>query len=373
MPSNSAVARRRPPPPLPGAHLGLVWIPVTSPDDTPTSPDLKARQARRRRTKGHHIQTLTPLSSTSSVVSFLAVPAEVRVEIYKYLLPGPGQYASDYNGLRNSCRLVREEYDFEAQKVIPSTYDNAPHPIASGWHMGYMPNKPTTMADLATVEILPPSFVVNRMARFPRKMIPWHWTWIKTLVISFNMSYGPSCWNDHREPKCVVGVPLPIYFERRGSGGYTVEPEGYMLAQHGCDPDPVLLIHNSAVHMAFKRTDRMIKDRTGSTVIRRTWTKGERRPVKCDIDTFVLRWTGFDRDRNPYRRVSGDNAPIIHAPASGLPSNHDRLWDVEFGFGSKGRFVEAVWRRRTLLDAQCDAEDDFMPLPEWLELPPRCE
>ncbi|RYZ86965.1 MAG: hypothetical protein EOP04_12780 [Proteobacteria bacterium] len=48
------------------------------------------------------------------------------------------------------------------------------------------------MSDMPTVEVQPTPFAVNRLARFPRKIIPWQWTWIQTLVISFGMSSGSS-------------------------------------------------------------------------------------------------------------------------------------------------------------------------------------
>jgi hypothetical protein len=101
-------------------------------------------------------------------------------------------------------------------------------------------------------------------------------------------------------------------------------------------------------------------------VHRRTFSKDDRRPQKCEIDTFVLRWVNFGR--RPCKKLNTP-FPVIIPPKAGLESNHDRLWDVTFGFNSDGGFFEATWRRRTPLDAQRDAEDNFMPLPEWLELP----
>jgi hypothetical protein len=211
-------------------------------------------------------------------------------------------------------------------------YEQNPLLLAKDWDVAFNLFKPLTtrmpdMADMATVELHPPTMVVNRMARFPKKLVPWHWPWVKTLVINFDMSWrsaiqapGEWCWEIYEKP-------LTPYEDR--------------------------FIHK-AVRMAFLHMDRIIKDRTGTTVRRRTFFKGDRRPVKCDIDTFVLRWRNFKHEI------------VILPPALGLPSNHDRLWDVTFGFGDDGRFNQAVWRRRTQDDAERDAEEDFMPLPGWL-------
>lgn len=266
------------------------------------------------------------------MASLLKLPAELRVQIYTHLMPEPGQYPSAYSGLRNSCRLIREEYDHEAEKVIPGIYDNSPLHLSDMWTIRHKPSDPKTMADISTVEMLPTPFVVNRMARFPRKIIPWHWTWIKTLIISFDMSWNSS---------------------------YSNYGDGHIK-------DPASHLIHSAVRMAFERMDNIIKARTGTTVHRRTFSKDDRRPQKCEIDTFVLRWVNFGR--LPSKKLNTP-FPVIIPPKAGLESNHDRLWDVTFGFNSDGGFFEATWRRRTPLDAQRDAEDNFMPLPEWLELP----
>jgi len=274
------------------------------------------------------------------MVSFMSLPAELRLEVYKYLMPGPKQYPSAYSGLRSSCRLICKEYDHEADKVIPSIYNAFPHPLVEGrtryynWHVTHRPSAPQSMADLATVDIRPTLYVPGRMAAFPKRLVPLdRWTWLKTLVLTFNVSH----WLARRE-----------------------------------DLDPAHKKLNECVRFAYERFDRLIKSHTGTSVY-------QHRFGKCEVDTFVLRWDGYKLNpRPPYTRfdfdqgkwILGDPAVVVPAPALGLPSNHDRLWDVTFGFDDNGCFVEAVWRRRTQLDAQRDAEDDFMPLPEWLDLAP---
>jgi hypothetical protein len=129
------------------------------------------------------------------MASFMSLPAELRLKLYSHLMPGLGQYPSAYLGLRNSCRLIRAEYDHEAAKTIPHIYANAPlklHTVdnVAWWCINHKPSLPKTIADLSAVTMQPTVFVVNRMARFPKKMILWHWTWLKTLVIEFDMSWG---------------------------------------------------------------------------------------------------------------------------------------------------------------------------------------
>ncbi|KAF2831701.1 hypothetical protein CC86DRAFT_378490 [Ophiobolus disseminans] len=284
--------------------------------------DPKPYQVQRQQPKGYRPHAQALAASASTTASLVGLPAELRVEIYKYLLPGPGQCSSSYTGLRNSCRLIRDEYDHEAENDIPHIYDNLPLRISRCWYIRPKSKSPKNMTNIATVKLDTGSFVVTRMARFPKK--------------------------------------------------------------YGCNPDPGRHLIHSAVRMAFERMDRMIKDRTGTTINRRTWSKGERRPVKCEIDRFVMRWTNFARTKAD-ERVNGrtdigsdrekilNDLPVIRAPTAGLPSNHDRLWDVMFDFDDRGCFVQATWRRHTPLDAQREAEDDFMPLPKWLELPPRSD
>lgn len=82
--------------------------------------------------------------------------------------------------------------------------------------------------------------------------------------------------------------------------------------------------------------DRMIKLRAGGpTIRRRVYPKPGGRPVKCEVDIFVLRWG------NPNTKYDGQDV-IVSPPAQALSSNHDRLWDVTFGFADTGCFNEVV-------------------------------
>jgi hypothetical protein len=263
-------------------------------------------------------------------------------------MPGKDRPVSDYDGLRKSCRQLREEYDHEAEKLIGDhMYEQNPLLLAKDWDVAFNLFKPLTtrmpdMADMATVELHPPTMVVNRMARFPKKLVPWHWPWVKTLVINFDMSWRSAIEDsddDIMERDIYSEVSLAAY--RRATDDERLRPYKDRFV-------------HKAVRMAYHHMDKIIKDRTGTTVRRRTFSKGDRRPVKCDIDTFVLRWRNFK------------NEVIVLPPALGLPSNHDRLWDVTFGFADNGGFIQAAWRRRTQADAERDAEEDFMPLPGWL-------
>jgi pyruvate-formate lyase len=58
---------------------------------------------------------------------------------------------------------------------------------------------------------------------------------------------------------------------------------------YGPEIDPADQLIQKAVRMVFERMDKLIQTRIGSTVRRRTFGKGDRRPVNCEIDTFVVR------------------------------------------------------------------------------------
>ena len=253
--------------------------------------------------------------------------------------------------MRNSCRLVRKEYDHEAEKIIGDHFyvDNSPLRSRS-WLISTNEDKPPilTMADLATVILHPPGFVVNRMARFPKKLISWHWIWLKTVVVEFWMGYSSTT---HQVTSDILDPEL----QQQDRCAYSDLPE----EQHFIPRKDRFI--NTAVRMAFQQMDRMITNRTGTTVRRRTFTKEDRRPVKCEMDTFVLRWVDY-----PTLHTRGD--VIVSPPAQALPSNHDRLWDISFKYADNGCFNEVIWRRRSQADAQRDAEDDFMPVSSWLYL-----
>ncbi|KAH7068405.1 hypothetical protein BKA63DRAFT_495050 [Paraphoma chrysanthemicola] len=280
--------------------------------------------------------------------SFFSVPAELRIQIYSHLLPGPDQYPSVYTGLRNSCRLIRKEYDNEAEEVIPHTYDHSPLRLNRWWHIAHAPSDPRTILDISTVEIQPTPRIVTCLAHFPPNIIPWHWTWVKTLIISFGMSSESRYHHQH-----ILNIEDGV------NDHYESDEDTKFVIWNKTLKGPANRPIQSAVNVAFERMDKFIKDRTGTTVDRRTFTKGDRRCRECEIDTFVMRLVDFDE---------GDVTPphVILPPEDGMPSNHDRLWDVTFGVNRDGGLVEAIWRRRTRFDAQRDAENDFMPPYEWL-------
>ena len=104
----------------------------------------------------------------------MSLPAELRLKVYSHLMPGLDQCPSAYLGLRNSCLLIREEFDHEAERVLPYIYDTSPLKFQGlPWHIRHEPSCPETMADISAVEMKPTPFVVNRMARFPKNIISW--------------------------------------------------------------------------------------------------------------------------------------------------------------------------------------------------------
>jgi hypothetical protein len=284
------------------------------------------------------------------MTSFITMPAEIRLEVYSYIMPGSHHYPSAYTGLRNSFRLIRDEYSHEADKFLGNHPDDHILSLPNTWHALATVRRPstTTLENITTAFLHPPALRASAMSRFPKKLAPWHWVFLKAIVIDFNMSAAASheaqsdwVYPEGMEPHCIYCA----------SNADQVSPS--MRA-----PEDRYI--NKAVRLAFQHMDRMIKLRAGGSKIRRRiYPKPDGRPVECEVDIFVLRWGNFNTT------YDGQNV-IVSPSAQALPYNHDRLWDVTFGFADNGCFNEVIWRRRTLADAQRDAEDDFMPITAWL-------
>jgi hypothetical protein len=56
---------------------------------------------------------------------FFALPPELRVMIYAYLGPPTIANTPDYCGLRQTCRLLRNEYDNEVLRTLRRAYQRA--------------------------------------------------------------------------------------------------------------------------------------------------------------------------------------------------------------------------------------------------------
>jgi hypothetical protein len=99
-------------------------------------------------------------------VSFLALPAELRVKIYKYLLSREVPY-SHWAGLR-CCKTIRNEFDFKALKDMRRFY-------AASSTSCQLLIAPQTMAQIATLRIqILKSGMLQTHHRNRQINIPWH-------------------------------------------------------------------------------------------------------------------------------------------------------------------------------------------------------
>jgi hypothetical protein len=129
-------------------------------------------------------------SISSAGTTFLSLPAELRLQVYSYLLPHQVK-PSSYSGLRRTCRQIRAEFDREALKHFPALYQQFPHKLGSTATI--CPARPLVMADISVVELK--SRRENAMWPFnnnpyyvnPYYLIPWSWPWVKTLVVSVDL------------------------------------------------------------------------------------------------------------------------------------------------------------------------------------------
>ena len=65
------------------------------------------------------------LDTTMDSSRRLALPPELRVMIYAYLGPPTIAHERDYCGLRQTCRLLRNEYDGETVRLLRRAYQHA--------------------------------------------------------------------------------------------------------------------------------------------------------------------------------------------------------------------------------------------------------
>lgn len=124
------------------------------------------------------------------MASFITMPAEIRLEVYSYIMPGSHQYPSAYTGLRNSCRLIRHEYSHEVDKFLGNHPDGHILSLSNTWHALATVRRPstTTLENITTAFLHPPALRTSAMSHFPMKLVTWHWVFLKAIVIEFNMS-----------------------------------------------------------------------------------------------------------------------------------------------------------------------------------------
>jgi hypothetical protein len=89
-------------------------------------------------------------SMSSARTTFLSLPAELRLQVYGYLLPHQVM-PSGYAGLRRTCRQIRAEFDREALKHFPALYQPFPHKLGSTATI--CPARPLVKGDISVVEL----------------------------------------------------------------------------------------------------------------------------------------------------------------------------------------------------------------------------
>jgi hypothetical protein len=64
-----------------------------------------------------------------TAASFLSLPEEIRLQVYRYLLPHQAM-PSEYTWLHRTCRQTRAEFDHEALKQFPPLYKTFLHELS---------------------------------------------------------------------------------------------------------------------------------------------------------------------------------------------------------------------------------------------------
>jgi len=115
--------------------------------------------------------------------AFLALPAEVRINIYNHISPVNTSFAS-YSGLLQTCHLIRKEWKYEAKKHISKEYTQLQTFLAIH-NIRILTSARDSLNRSKIVLRLPPLDPTAGSTRLP-KFIPWHWSWITTVILIFS-------------------------------------------------------------------------------------------------------------------------------------------------------------------------------------------
>ena len=118
-----------------------------------------------------------------STSAFLALPAEIRVNIYNHISPVSTSLAS-YSGLLQTCRLIRKEWKHEAKKRISEEYTQLRTFLAIH-NIRILTSARDSSKRSKIVLRLPPLDPTAGTVRLPN-FIPWHWSWITTVIVIFD-------------------------------------------------------------------------------------------------------------------------------------------------------------------------------------------
>ncbi|KAF2246095.1 hypothetical protein BU26DRAFT_567596 [Trematosphaeria pertusa] len=89
--------------------------------------------------------------SSGTSVEFLSLPAEIRLQIYRYLTPVHG-YMSDYQGII-SCRQIKAELEKEVMRLMSTVLDNVAREWFESSDISMQISKPSSLPELSEITL----------------------------------------------------------------------------------------------------------------------------------------------------------------------------------------------------------------------------
>lgn len=119
----------------------------------------------------------------------MALPPEVRVNIYKYISPVNTRPAES-SGLCRTCRLIHKEWNWEARKSVFYEHDRFERYLASSGIQ--LHESAAEMLSTSSITIELPLEIFSGSDACALNLIPWHWTWITNVNIIFSQTCPPA-------------------------------------------------------------------------------------------------------------------------------------------------------------------------------------
>ncbi|KAF1828778.1 hypothetical protein BDW02DRAFT_634940 [Decorospora gaudefroyi] len=117
--------------------------------------------------------------------SFLDLPPEIRIEVYLYLAPTV-THRRNYTGLRQTCRLIRQEYGYEAKEEMYVEFHHFRCTLLAKTNI-ILATPFQTMLNTSTIRLhVPHNQYINLTPPkpLPTITIPFHWPFIITVTIT---------------------------------------------------------------------------------------------------------------------------------------------------------------------------------------------
>ncbi len=294
-------------------------------------------------------------SKLTTKASLLSLSPETRVNIHEYLLP-PQAQPGEYAGLRRSCRLLCEEFDAEASSNVRGEFNTFCWKLSEKGIV--VQSSFIDTFNTKTLIMKMPLYLLQRGPTvrtdlIPPTAIPFQWSWLRRVVLTFDMDRAPS--EDVAEWMRLVSNVDNILCENsvREQSILKDRIAALMQLQGGLDQtdvsqlSPSTSIDDVILTLSTKRSLP-----TQPYANERHWLKAvrERRIVKsdwqllCDSDSI-----GYDCSVRWQRATKKAPDPIV----ASQPSLWERLnlWAHAFINGISG-MASRLWRRwrRTHLD-----------------------